>query len=172
MDEDDSNSYMIPKWVKHGDVEDYISQLMMAKPFFSENEGKLIFSSLMLSNRTHILSMLTHEEKTSIDKYCKWLQTQYGKSIGERKRALRTLKQSIGESITEYFFRTERVYQASKLSPKPLDEESKAEIQLYFIDGLRDPKVKREMLLSDDIDYDKLRKKASHIQNVLNEQDN
>ena len=172
MDEDDSNSYMIPKWVKQGDVESYISQLMMAKLFFSGNEGKLIFSSLMLSNRTHILSMLTQEEKTSIDKYCKWLQTQYGKPIGERKRALRTLKQSIGESITEYFFRTERVYQASKLSPKPLDEESKAEIQLYFIDGLRDQKVRREMLLSDDIDYDKLKQKASHIQNVFNEQEN
>ena len=52
MDEDDSNSYMIPKWVKHGDVEDYISQLMMAKPFFSENEGKLIFLYHNLKNTT------------------------------------------------------------------------------------------------------------------------
>ena len=151
--------YHVPQWNPGPEgLRSYIDMLDNAKTLgYFESDADLIYSSLCRSGKPEIYSQLTQTEKDSLAEYAKYLNTNYGRSLNEKKRRFNLLRQEENEDENSWFIRVIREYWSAKGSTRPANEaftsENKADISLAFLAGLRRNDLKRIMKLHlDDTD--------------------
>ena len=105
--------YMIPEW--SGDIESYINRLTLAKEMeLFGSDKNLIFHSLLRSNKQELILTLTQDQKTKLDDFIRFLRTNFGPSVGEKRYTFENISQNEEENISEYFKRVELSYFRSK----------------------------------------------------------
>ena len=150
------NSCIIPKWESGQDnLRNFLDQLSTAVELeYFKDERDLIYTSLCNSGKSHVFQQLSQAQKTSIAEFRKFLNTNYGMSINERKRRFQTIQQKEFESENEFFLRTTQEYFYSKGINRPentaFTSENKADISLAYISGLRNAQLKRVVRLAED----------------------
>jgi len=152
-------NYHVPRWNPGPEgLRSYIDMLDNAKTLgYFDSDADLIYSSLCRSGKPEIYSQLTQKEKESLEEYAKYLNTNYGRSLNEKKRRFNLLKQEEDEDENTWFIRVIREYWSAKGSTRPANDaftsENKADISLAFLAGLRRNDLKRIMKLHlDDTD--------------------
>ena len=141
--------YMIPEW--SGDIESYINRLTLAKEMeLFGSDKNLIFHSLLRSNKQELILTLTQDQKTKLDDFIRFLRTNFGPSVGEKRYTFENISQNEEENISEYFKRVELSYFRSKnLSiPSTMAAYQKADIQWAFLKGMRNREAYRLLKLN------------------------
>ena len=147
--------FLVPKWTSNdpNGLESFISELRTAKAMEILSEDKmLIYASMMKSNRSEILETLTNEQMNNLEDFITYLRSSFGPSQQETRFGFQRLKQEEDEDSVNFFIRTEKMYFQSKNMRKPNGEaflnDYKEDIRFQFIQGLRNPEVKRLMYLN------------------------
>ena len=151
----------IPVWRPGPDgLRSYLDQLEVCKElnYFSA-DTHLIYTSLCRSDRQDIFQQLSKQEKSSLEEYAKFLDSNYGRSLHEKKRQFTMIRQNQEEDENAWFHRVIREYFSAKGTKRPANSqfssENKSDITLAFIAGLRSTDLKRIMKLRmDDTDDD------------------
>lgn len=165
--------YLVPKWTSRSaeNIFEYFNQLEAAyKTGLFNSEHELIFSSIMLSPKQDLLGQLPSEAKQSLEEYKSFMMENFAPSHSHRKRLFRSISQSPGEELVEYWFRVNQAYKNSRFSSlQILNDDDKNEICLKFVDGLRNREIRRVMLLDDDLSFESCLKRARHVESALSE---
>ena len=161
MDWSKCSKFLVPKWTANGKngLESFISELRTAKTMgILPTDKMLIYASMVKSNRSEILETLTNEQMNNLENFIGYLRSSFGPSQQEKRFGFQRLKQEEDEDSANFFIRTEKMYFQSKNMRKPNGEaflnDYKEDIRFQFIQGLRNPEVKRLMYLNgSSVDY-------------------
>ena len=134
-------------------LESFISELQSAKGMkVVPNDAMLIYSSMMKSGKLEMLDGLTQNQRTNLNHFIGYLRSSFGPSQHEQRLRFQRLKQGEDESCIDYFLKCEKVYFQSKNMPKPTGndflDQYKEDIKFQYVQGLKDPEVKRLMVLN------------------------
>ena len=146
---------MVPRWTQNdaGGLESYITELKSAKAMqVLSTDAMLIYASLVKSGRSEVLGTLNDEQKTDLNQFVAYLRNSFGPSQHEQRSRFQRLKQDEDENCIDYFLKCEKIYFQSQNMPKPTGndflDQYKEDIKFQYVQGLKDPEVKRLMVLN------------------------
>ena len=118
----------------------------------TQNDKMLIYASMVKSEKSEILESLTDEQKEDLDQFVTFLRDSFGPTGQEQRFQFQDLKQQADENETNYFLRCEKTYYRSRNIAKPvlanMTNAEKEDISFQFVQGLRNPEVKKLMILN------------------------
>ena len=169
--------FLIPKWKVQdpSGLESFISELQSAKNMqVLSNDRMLIYAAMVRSGKSDILEALSEEQKTELDSFIAYLRASFGPTEQERRLGFQRIKQEENEDCINFFLKVEKHYFRSKNMTKPAGkafvDQYKEDIRFQYIQGLRDPEVKRLMVLNGEaIDYTNIATNARNYSVSLND---
>ena len=147
--------FLIPKWTVQdpNGLESFISELQSAKDMgVLSNDKMLIYAAMVKSGKSDILETLSTQQKTDLTAFITYLRSSFGPTEQERRIGFQRIKQEDNEDCVNFFLRTEKHYFRSKNMTKPAGnaflQQYKEDIRFQYVQGLKDPEVKRLMVLN------------------------
>ena len=147
--------FLIPKWTVQdpNGLESFISELQSAKDMgVLSNDKMLIYAAMVKSGKSDILETLSTQQKTDLTAFITYLRSSFGPTEQERRIGFQRIKQEDNEDCVNFFLRTEKHYFRSKNMTKPAGnaflQQYKEDIRFQYVQGLKDPEVKRLMILN------------------------
>ena len=147
--------FLIPKWAVQdpNGLEAFISELQSAKNMgVLSNDKMLIYAAMVKSGKSDMLEALSGDQKTNLTAFITYLRSSFGPTEQERRLAFQRIRQEENEDCINYFLKVEKHYFRSKNMSKPTGnaflQQYKEDIRFQYVQGLKDPEVKRLMVLN------------------------
>ena len=162
---------LIPIWTTSNDQESlelYLAALKEAAQLnICDSERILIFSSLQKSQKMHIFTSLTENQKNSLSEYALYLRNNYALTSDEQRAELSYMTQKSDESEQQFLRRVEkRYFQTRGIEvPEKLEVWEKSDIKHIFTRGILNEEIKRYLLI-EDIPYENLGRQARKISQI------
>ena len=157
----------IPRFDLADPIQSIRSFAILSSNMGSVNPTDLILH--FLNGRLELLSSATTEDKSSVPKFVKFLSDKLGLSNPRiLSQYLRDSRQQSGESFLAFMSRVETIYRTLNQIEETalLSETDKPQIITYFIGGLLDPEIRRQLLL-EDVSYADVLKRANTVKLAL-----
>ena len=147
--------FLIPKWTVQdpNGLESFISELQSAKDMdVLSSDSMLIYAAMVKSGKSDMLEALTAQQKADLTAFVTYPRSAFGPTEQERRLGFQRIKQEDSEDCVNFFLRTEKHYFRSKNMTKPTGndflQQYKEDIRFQYVQGLKDPEVKRLMVLN------------------------
>ena len=129
-------------------VDSSVNALKAARDMNLMTEPQLIYSAVVESDLSDLLSVLSSEQKNSVDIFCEYLREAYGPSLNQSVYSrFEQLKQDSSDNDHTYLAKVRNLY--SSLAGRPIDKFNSADEQAVvskFVQSLDSETVRTELM--------------------------